>query len=409
MFNSRQKRKGFMFLMMCTCIISLLAAGEKELPVHKQFSDDPAKPGIRISAFVQSIAYKGIQDEYAEYSDHFSIRRARLDSKFRLGKSVSGRIQGDLTCTPVLLDAYVDLKFGESVAFRMGRCKSPLSLERAQSVPSLLFNDFAYTAGIAPNRDIGIAYRGRYIHGVLDLQLAYMNGAGFGASSSGDPDDAKDWVVHLGFAPPVSAAGEGESSLLIAAGASGGTRNGDALHCLKTPAGTDVFRYPASVTARGKMYRCSPQFRWVSPRVFVLGEYILADYGIADTSGQGLRVRDRAWTLSAGYVISGAERSVNGVTLSENANISAGGKGAFELAARIHGFHADPELFDVFVSPSRCAERVFSLETGLNWYYADKSCIRLLYTRSIFEKGAISGDRRPENTVLLSIDLTGGT
>ncbi|MDZ7796729.1 MAG: porin [Candidatus Marinimicrobia bacterium] len=390
---------------LCLCSSLLLSAGEEGNDETGDLSKNPQSPGIRMSGFVQAIAHVGIKDDYAEYNNRFSIRRARLDTRFRLGKSVSGRIQGDLTCAPMLVDAYVDLKYSEFVAFRMGRFKSPLSLERGQSVPSLLFNDFAYTASVAPNRDIGVAFHGTFFHRFLDLQVACVNGAAGGGSSSGDIDDTKDWVIHVGISPFHSALAKKRTSLLIGVGGSAGERCREALHSLKTPAGTTIFAYRPSAASEGKMYRLSPQFKFIS-RVFLYWANIFLQTTVLPIHPDTVfGVRDRAWTLSAGYTISGGERDVKGMMVNKDVLISHDGKGAFEIIVRIHGFHADPESFDIFVSSAQSAGRIVSLETGLNWYYTDNSCVRFIYARSVFEKGALSENRERENTLMLSVNL----
>ncbi len=379
-------------------------AGDESGSESDKISMNDPDTGIRFSYFIQPIAYMGINDEYDDFHNTFKIKRARIDTRINIGKYICGRIQGDLTRSPALLDAYIDLKINDNISFRMGKYKSPLSLERSQSVPSLLFNDFAYTASVAPNRDIGVSFHGNFLNRKLDLYLACMNGSGSGGSSIGDP---KDLIIHLGLSPFDTERTNAANKLLIAAGAMIGKRSEENMSGIKTPAGTDIFHYRASVTGQGKICRISPQIRLITDGVFLLGEYIYSDYGIADSAGVEFRVQDKVWTLSGGYLICGGNRTEKGVELDEDAVLSRGGKGALEFVARIHGYHADQRVFERFVSSAACASQVVSLETGLEWYYADNSCIRLIYTRSIFEKGSVEGDRPTENTIQLSLNLNG--
>lgn len=399
--NHRGKT-GLCILLIGFCAQSILA-DEKNIGAGSKIPNTK----VQFSYFIQSIAYVGIDDKFDEYDDHFSVKRARLDTRIFLGRAVSGRIQGDLTRSPALVDAYVEFIISDNLSFKMGKFKSPLSLERAQSVPALLFNDFAYTASIAPNRDIGVCVNGTFFKRYINVQIAYMNGAPNNQSFSGDIDDSKDWVARVSISP-FSAKGEIENiSLLFSVGALTGYRKGEALHNLKTPAGTEVFLYSSFAKSLGPVFRFSPQFKVVTPNIFLLGEYLYSDYGITDSSEQQFRVSDRAWALSMGYVVFGGKRSEKGIALKKTTDISKDPGGALELVARLHGYHPDPAIFERFASPLTCVSRVLGFEIGCHWYYADNSCIRLVYSRSLFKSGSPFGDRKPENTLQLSINLTG--
>lgn len=389
--------------LLCFCVIVLF--GEDETSIEGS-APEVVKNKAALSGFIQSIGYHGLNDRNDEYTDRFIVRRARLDAKWSADAVFGGRIQMDLMCSTILQDAFIDIKTGPYHSIRIGKFKSPFSLERAQSVPALLFDDFAYTAVIAPNRDIGVALNSSFFKGILGFKAAYTNGTGKGSISNGENMDAGDFVVHLSLSP-FAASGIPPASFLLALGASTGPCRGEPFPGLKTPAGTAVFSFSSSMTETSQMYRLSPQFNFIGKRFYMLGEYIVEDHGISDTSGVGMRVRDRAWSISVGYMIAGGKRGAGGVIISEDSELSGGGNGAFELVARMQGFHADPAFFEFSSSALHSIKSVVTLEAGLQWYYGQNSCLRLIYCRSAFVKMPLSGERKPENTLMLSINLFG--
>lgn len=400
----RNIRISFHILLICLCSISLLEAEEAKEKEESITPQDHINTRICFSYFIQPITYIGINDEYDDYHNTFSIKRARADTRIQIGKAICGRIQGDLTRSPALIDAYVDLTICDNFSFRMGKYKSPLSMERAQPVPSLLFSDFAFTASLVPNRDIGMGLHWKFFHQIFDLDLACMNGPNSGAECTGD---TKDWIAHLGVSPFAFDKEKYNYTLVIAAGVMIGDRKGDVLPTLKTPAGTKIFQYNTAVNGQGKISYFSPQIKFIERHIYVLAEGMFADYGIADSTDETFRVQDMAWNVSAGYLIFGGIRDEKGMKLNKDAKLSNGGKGALEFVSRIQGYHVDETIFERFASSSISARKIMSLQTGLQWYYADNSCIRLIYARSTFQGAAVSGNRHAENTIVLSINLIG--
>lgn len=108
-----------------------------------------------------------------EMSTAFQIRRARLDLKGKLSKTVDFRLQADMSSSPKLIDAFVRMRFNKALALQIGQFKIPFSLENilspldleladnAQVISALSgYKDVTGIASFANGRDIGLMISG---------------------------------------------------------------------------------------------------------------------------------------------------------------------------------------------------------------------------------------------------------
>jgi phosphate-selective porin OprO and OprP len=79
-------------------------------------------------------------------------------------------------------------------------------------------------------------------------------------------------------------------------------------------------------------------------------------------------LRNRAWQVAAGYVLTGEDSSYSGVVPRTDFDLSAGTWGAFEIAARYADLSIDDAAFPALASPTTAADQAKSLGLGLNWY-----------------------------------------
>ncbi|MCD6337075.1 MAG: hypothetical protein J7M01_02440 [Candidatus Marinimicrobia bacterium] len=360
---------------------------------------------IRFKGFAQSIGYFGVNDSTDNYNDQFILKRARIDTRIKLGKYIEGRVHGDFASIPKLLDAYLQLNLSSPLSLRIGQFKSPLSQERLRSAPSLLFNDFAYTASLAPNRDIGIQLSGKVAKGIFNYQMAYMNGAQDGSSSIGDISDPKEFVGRFTLFPFINSKQSPLRSFSIGVGASCGRQTNETLGSMHTSARTKVFSYQSTTIGNGRIYRISPQCKCFTGKYTLIGEYIIAGHEVSDTGGSSADLLNRAWTLSTGYVLFGGKRASKGFMLDQEMDVENGYYGGMELIARLQGFSADEDSFNEFASSVVSIQDMVTIEGGINWYIADNTCFKLVYSRSSFMGGSVFGDRETEQTISLSANL----
>lgn len=103
----------------------------------------------------------------------FQVRRARLDFKGTLSKTIDFRLQADMASSPKLIDAFVRMRFNKAFALQIGQFKIPFSLENilspleleltdnAQVISALSgYKDVTGIASYANGRDIGLMMSG---------------------------------------------------------------------------------------------------------------------------------------------------------------------------------------------------------------------------------------------------------
>ncbi|MBN1761046.1 MAG: hypothetical protein JW863_22145 [Chitinispirillaceae bacterium] len=361
---------------------------------------------VRIGAFVQSVGYFGLADDENVYTSQFILRRARIDSRFKIGAHIDGRLYGEFAGTPKILDAYLQLNFFDPLAIRLGQFKSPVSQERLQSAPQLPFDDFGYTASMAPNRDIGIQVSGSLFKKILACQVAVLNGAQDGSSSTEDIGDSKEIAGRLVIAPFAPRKDFILQTLAVGLGGSWGEHEKEAPGSISTPGRTKVFSYKTTVTDHGTVFRVAPGTSVLADRVALIGEYLISAHEIEDTSGNSIKISNSAWDVSAGIAFFGGRRTPKGFKVSSSLDLKSGSAGALELVLRAQGFNIDNEVFDVFAQRTKSVSSAVTANAGLNWYPADYARFLLAYSYSRFVNGSSSGDCLPEHIVTLTSNLT---
>ncbi len=360
---------------------------------------------LQFKGYGQSAGYFGIEDEKKSYTDQFVLRRARLDTRVKIGANVQMRIHGEFASTPQFLDVYLQLNLFDPLNLQLGIFKSPLSMERLQPVTALLFSDFAYTASIAPNRDIGIQVFGTLFEGILKYQAAVVNGAQDGSSSSGDSNDSKDLTGRILLSPFPKNKQSIFSSFALGVGGSYGMHEGEALSNFKTSGRTKVFNYKTTCLTDGRLYRIAPQLQWFSGKYSLIGEFIQNRFKIADTNGLKADLSNYAWSVSSGLIILNGSRTEKGFKTDKPLNISKKQFGGVELVARVHAINIDKSSFRGFASSASSICSVVTMEGGLNWLLNDNARLHIAYGTSRFKDGADSGNRTPENVITLATDL----
>jgi phosphate-selective porin OprO/OprP len=288
-----------------------------------------------------------------------------------------------------LQDAYVNLRFRPEAQVQSGKYKSPFGLERLQSATAMTFVERALPTNLVPNRDIGMMFHGEWRQGLLQYQVAALNGVNDVSSGVTDANDAKDVVLRVFSHPfqdttlaPLQGLGIGFAATL-------GEQD------------ETTFRYGSTVVQNGFRYRLSPQayyywgpfgamFEWVrSSAEFELGN----DDITADVD---------AWQIAASYVLTGENASYRGVVPRSLFQTDGSGWGAFEVAARYSQLEIPDDVFDEgFASVSTSAREAREWAIGVNWYLNPALKISLNYDQTHFDGGAPDGgDRETEGAIL---------
>lgn len=270
-----------------------------------------------------------------------------------------------------------------------------------QSATALTFVERGFPTQLAPNRDLGVMLQGDFREGVLQYQLAAVNGVTDGASATGDSDDSKDVVARV-FAQPFL---ETSWAPLQGLGVGFAASYGDQSRATTTyrTNGQDVFfRTVNGVTEDGERLRLAPQAYWYWGPFGSLFEWTKSETNLQSATLGSIESDVRAWQVAASWVLTGESASFRGVTPRNPFRPSDGTWGALELAARYHRLEVDDDVFAAgFASRTVSAQRADAWTVGLNWMLNPFVKLVLNYERTEFDGGgAVLGTDRPGEDLL---------
>ncbi|MBQ6305048.1 MAG: hypothetical protein IJK78_00625 [Bacteroidales bacterium] len=196
----------------------------KEQKTEQEKTEKP-KDGLtmpKISGFVQGMYQANLSDKGDLLDNTLRMRRVRLSVDGNLSKTVSYKIQGDFTRSPMLVDAYVKYKPCREFAIQVGQFKTPFTLESPINPVNLEIFDYGEAVqqlvgykdvcGVgALGRDLGIMATGSlfpienangYQYSIVDYAVGVFNGNG---ANQLDNNNRKDLVGRLEVHPGLKA------------------------------------------------------------------------------------------------------------------------------------------------------------------------------------------------------------
>ena len=188
----------------------------KEQKTEQEKTEKP-KDGLtmpKISGFVQGMYQANLSDKGDLLDNTLRMRRVRLSVDGKLSNTVSYKIQGDFTRSPMLVDAYVKYKPCREFAIQVGQFKTPFTLESPINPVNLEIFDYGEAVqqlvgykdvcGVgALGRDLGIMATGSlfpvenangYQYSIVDYAVGVFNGNG---ANQLDNNNRKDLVGRL--------------------------------------------------------------------------------------------------------------------------------------------------------------------------------------------------------------------
>ena len=209
---------------------------EKEKPEKPERPDRPDRPdrpekhekqkgGLempKISGFVQGMYQANLSDKGDLIDNTLRMRRVRLSVDGNLSKTVSYKIQGDFTRSPMLVDAFIKYKPCREFAIQLGQFKTPFTLESPINPVNLEIFDYGESVqqlvgykdvcGVgALGRDLGLMATGSlfpvenangYQYSIVDYAVGVFNGNG---ANQLDNNNRKDIVGRLEVHPGLKA------------------------------------------------------------------------------------------------------------------------------------------------------------------------------------------------------------
>ncbi len=324
----------------------------------------------------------------ATLNDQFLARRARIELSGTFFQWIDLRLEAELTAGVSLNDGYLDFRFMPELGLRAGQFKVPFSLEELTSDNTIDFVERSIVNELAPSRDLGAALRGSLFGGIVGYDLGVFNGSGLNAV---DTNSGKDVAGRVTVAPFKATGNAWLKGLQLAGDFTGGDQNLGRSARGRTSARTaNRFEFFAAQPTRGDRTRWGTDLLWLVGPAALKFEYDHQANERVRLGSKGADLDDietTGWYVSATYVLTGEEKSLNGPVVPRRPlNPVAGqyGPGAWELALRYAQltFRSDDPVnfFDGNISSLKkipggraTAENgVDALTVGVNWYLTSR-------------------------------------
>lgn len=356
--------------------------------------------GINIQANVDahSFGHDGgtLQDEVVDRLVRPTLSGKAGNAFFK----VTAELGGSSSAASSIVDGYVGYKFSDAVQVQAGKFKSPLGLERLQADADVIWTERGLSTNLVPNRDLGYQVYGTVIPGILDYQVALLDGATDGVNLNNDTDNHKDLAYRV-FATPFA-----DSSVVWLQGLGIGWAGSDGRHLgnttntqlptYKSIGQQTFFKYATGVYSNGKETRSNPQAYFYLNNFGLLVDYVEVKQAVA-LGAKSARLTQTGLDVSGSWVLSGESVSYKGgVKPAHDFSLKNGGWGAWELTARYGYNDIDNAAFSGgFASANTAASKATSAGVGLGWYWSENLKLLVDYDQTKFVGGAANGGNRP--------------
>ena len=353
------------------------------------------------------------QDDHVQGNDSILLRRARpiitgtvyhdFDFNFtpEFGNATPGATSA--ASTPSIYDAYVNYHYSPEFQLEAGRFKPPVGLEYLQSDTYTSFNERSLASDLIPGRDLGFELHGDIAGGLVSYAAGIFNGVGDNQRNTTDigfqndrefdgrlfvqPFKATSIAALQNFG--VGAGGSwGSSSITNTLGLPNTTGGGSTSYGYSTDGQQQFFAYSSTTVAAHTHWRFSPQGYYYYGPFGLLGEYVISDQGVENSATlKTADLRNTAWEISGGWVLTGEDASYNGVTPRHSFDPRNGGWGALQVVARYAELNIDSAAFPNFASAATSASAAQAWSLGLNWYLNRNIRVNASYSHTTFTGG----------------------
>ena len=114
-------------------------------------------------------------------------------------------------------------------------------------------------------------------------------------------------------------------------------------------------------------------------------------------------MRHRSWQLAASWFVTGEKAAFTTVAPRRPFDPAKKNWGALEIAARYGELHLDENAFPVFAAVGNSVTSAKAWGTGVTWHLAPAVRLAVNYERTHFRAGATTGDRAPENFLVVRV------
>lgn len=344
---------------------------------------------LRLRGLVQLDSRLFFDDGGGVLNNAFVLRRARLISEGQFARNYAFQFITEFGGSSVsILDANLTATVTRELQFKIGKFKAPVGLELLQSDAWTFFNERSVATNLVPNRDLGVQAQGELFDGRLAYQAGVFNGLGDGGSTTNtDFDEEKDVAGRVIVQPCRDHASSPLQGLAFGVAASLGREKTAAgrTSAFRTDGQQSFFSYSAATVADGQSWRVSPQFDYRFGPIGAIGECVVSTVNVRpSTTGPKTELKNKAWHLAAGYVLTGEDSSYGGVVPATNFDLAAGTWGAFEVVGRYATLKVDDRTFPTFAAAATSAQEAKSWGLGLNWYLSKSTMLKIDYYQTEF-------------------------
>ena len=344
--------------------------------------------------------YGYVNTDYRAYKgdgappDTFLVRRARFGFQGSYGSHFDFALLTDAAATTgsVVRDVYLNVRIRPEFQFQAGQFKVPFAQETGVGATNLDFVERGFQTMLYPSaasayRSPGVAIHGDIDGGVVQYWVGAFNGKGYAlANTTNQPEfiarlrfypwrrSKNDWLKQFTFGGSIDRARS-----------QGLTRDQSFSAALPDAAYNFFPQFPIN----GPIQRYNGEFTYIKSRFALRGEYDQLNMsrnnvGSEQVGGLGFlslpSIIAKAYDISATYLLTGEKRPENGTPRVNRPMFgpdTPGGKGrglgAWEVAFRITGIHADEPGANFlnyytpgFVPTYDFHTREYTM--GLNWY-----------------------------------------
>ena len=344
--------------------------------------------------------YGYVDTDYRAYrgdgapADTFVLRRARFGFQGNYGSHFDFALLTDAASGSgsIIRDVYLNVRIRPEFQFQAGQFKAPFAQEAGVGATNLDFVERGFQAMLYPSaasafRSPGIVLHGDIDGGVLQYWAGAMNGKGYATVNTTNQPEAigrlrlypfrksnNSWLRELALGGAMDyARSRGESGDL--------SFNGTLPNA--------AFDFFPQFRINGPVQRYNGEFTYIKSNFAVRGEWDQLNMsrnnvGSEQAGGLGFislpSIIAKAWDVEATYLLTGEKRPENGTPRVKHPLFgpdTPGGRGrglgAWEVAARYMGIHANEPGFDYlnYYTPGFVPTYDYHTDEvtiGLNWY-----------------------------------------
>lgn len=334
------------------------------------FTSEDTSTELRVHGFIQADGHFFSSDLKANSPNKLLWRRIRPIFEGTVWKLLDFRFMPDFgQNNPLIQDVYLELNVLPFAKPRVGKYKTPISLEVLKSDNEFTFVERSLAFDLVPNREVGVQIGGSLLAKSVNYALGYFNGTPDGSSGQTFVwRTSNEAAARIFFQPFVTTKFELLRGFGIGLGGSTANEHGS-VPSFKTVGQNSFFKYSSKVAADGQHNRLSPQAYYYAGPLGVFSEYNISSQEVRKGSTSA-RLHNEAWQVTGSVMLTGENNNYMGICPSHAFEPNRGIRhlGGWELVGRYSRLRVDPAAFPLFADPTKSAEEAGEWGVGLNWY-----------------------------------------